>query len=163
MFDALNPEERHVAQHLRPPVPRHHLGRKPRAGARLRGRRLPAAHPADRGGHPALARPPPAGPVAFTTQRQEPDAVKILSGVFVRRATGAGHHRHADRADDRERRPALEGLFRDQGQVSPRPRRLHLRRQVRHPRLSRRRARVGARDGGARRGRRHRAQGRAAA
>ena len=33
----------HVAQQLRPSVPRHHLGREPRAGDRLRGRRLPAA------------------------------------------------------------------------------------------------------------------------
>ena len=50
----------HVRQQLRPSVPRHHLGREPRPGDRLRGRRLPAAPAADRGRHPALARPPPA-------------------------------------------------------------------------------------------------------
>ena len=37
-----------------------------------------------------------------------------------------GHDGHADRAVDREHRPALERLFRNQGQVSARPRRLHL-------------------------------------
>ncbi len=101
------------------------------------------------------------GQSRFTTQRHEPDAVKILSGVFADERRRAGHHRHADRAADRECRPALEGLFRHQGQVPARPRRLHLRRQIRHPRLSRRRPRLGARDRGARRRRRHRAQGRA--
>ena len=101
------------------------------------------------------------GQSRFTTQRQEPDAVKIMSGVFTDERRPAGHHRHADHAADRECRPALEGLFRDQGQVPARPRRLHLRRQIRHPRLSRRRARLGARDRGAGRGRRHRAQDRA--
>ena len=35
------------------PVPLHHLGRKPRAGDRLRGRRRAAAHSAQRSGHPA--------------------------------------------------------------------------------------------------------------
>ena len=44
----------------------------------------------------------------FTTQRNEPDAVRILSGVFE-----GSHHRHVDRLADREHRPALEGLFRD--------------------------------------------------
>ena len=34
--------ESYVPQHLRPSLPRHHLGREPRAGDRLRGRRLPA-------------------------------------------------------------------------------------------------------------------------
>ena len=102
------------------------------------------------------------GQSRFTTQRQEPDTVKILSGVFADEATGAaGHHRHADRAADRERRPALEGLFRHQGHLSAGPRRLHLRRQIRLARLSRRRPRLGARDRDAGRGRRHRPQDRA--
>jgi hypothetical protein len=35
----------HVPQHLRPSLPRHHLRREPRAGARLRRRRLPAGIP----------------------------------------------------------------------------------------------------------------------
>ncbi len=73
----------------------------------------------------------------------------------------AGHDRHADRAADRECRPALEGLFRDQGHLPAGPRRLHLRRQIRPARLSRRRPRLGARDRDAGRGRRHRAQDRA--
>ena len=82
------------------------------------------------------------GQSRFTTQRQEPDQVRILSGVFKDERDGrAGHHRHADRAADRERRPALEGLFRHQRQIPARPRRLHLRRQIRPARLSRRRPR----------------------
>ena len=102
------------------------------------------------------------GQSKFTTQRQEPDAVRILSGVFADEASGAGrHHRHADRAADRQCRSALEGLFEDQGQVPARTCRLHLRRQIRRARFSRRRARVGARNRGAGRGRRHRAQDRA--
>ena len=56
---------------------------------------------------------------------------------------------------------ALQGLRRDQGQLPARPCRLHLRRQIRHPRLARQRPRVGARDGVARRRRRDRPQGRA--
>ena len=67
------------------------------------------------------------GQSRFTTQRQEPDAVKILSGVMAHPETGVQVTTgHADRASDREHRPALEGLFRHQGQVSSRPRRLHL-------------------------------------
>ena len=101
------------------------------------------------------------GQSRFTTQRREPDTVKILSGTFADESGAAGHDRHADRAADRECRPALEGLFGDQGHIPARPRRLHLRCEIRHPRLSRRRARVGARDGGAGRGRRDRPQDRA--
>ena len=41
------------------------------------------------------------GQSKYTTQRREPDAVRILSGVFE----GADHG-HADRLVDRERRPA---------------------------------------------------------
>ena len=87
--------------------------------------------------------------------------MRILSGVFTDETRHAGDDRHADRAADRQCRPALEGLFRHQGQVPSRPRRLHLRRQIRLARLSRRRAAVGARDRDAGRGRRDRAQGRA--
>ena len=81
------------------------------------------------------------GQSRFTTQRREPDAVKILSGTFPGRERTGRDHRHADRAADRERRPALEGLFRDQGHVPAGPCRLHLRREIRAARLSRRRAR----------------------
>ena len=39
------------------------------------------------------------GTSRFTTQRREPDEVRILSGVFVDERTATpGHHRHADRA-----------------------------------------------------------------
>ena len=100
------------------------------------------------------------GTSRFTTQRREPDEARILSGVMTDDERPAGDDRRADRADDRERRPALEGLCRDQGQIPPRPCRLHLRGQIRHPRLSRRRPLLGARDGGAGRRRRDRAQGR---
>ncbi len=67
------------------------------------------------------------GQSRFTTQRQEPDAVKILSGVMPHPETGVQvTTRHADCAVDREHRSALEGLFRHQGQVPARPCRLHL-------------------------------------
>ena len=51
------------------------------------------------------------GQSRFTTQRREPDTVRILSGVFPDDGRRDGHHRHADRAADRERRPALQGLL----------------------------------------------------
>ena len=95
----------------------------------------------------------------FVTQRQEPDAVKILSGVFEDERTGGQvttgtpismiienvDQRSRDYSDIATRLP-------------PRPRRLRLFRQVRRARLSRRRAPVGARDRRAGRRRRHRAQ-----
>ena len=86
------------------------------------------------------------------------DPLRRVQGRAHRRA---GHHRHADRAADRQCRPALEGLFRHPRQVPARPRRLHLRREIRPARLSRRRPAVGARDRDAGRGRRDRAQDRA--
>ena len=104
------------------------------------------------------------GQSRFTTQRQEPDTVQNpVRRVRRRGDRRAGHHRHADRAADRERRPALQGLFRDQGHLPAGPCRLHLRRQIRPARLSRRRPRLGARDRDAGRGRRDRAQDRARA
>ena len=54
------------------------------------------------------------GQSRYTTQRQEPDQVRILSGVFAARGRHAGHHRHADRARDRQYGCAVEGLRRDQ-------------------------------------------------
>ncbi len=66
------------------------------------------------------------GQSRFTTQRREPDAVKILSGTF---AEGDGTPLTTGTPialTDRKRRPALQGLRRDQGQVSARPRRFHL-------------------------------------
>ena len=154
-------QPRHVAQHLRPPVPRHDLRREPRARARLRGRRLPA-RPAARGrGDPGGSRPAQARPVALHHAAPRARSGEDPVGRVLRRPDrrAPAHHRHADRADDREHRPALEGLFRDPRQLPAGPRRLHLRRQIRHPRLSRRRPLLRARDRGAGRGRRRRPQG----
>ena len=56
------------------------------------------------------------------------------------------HDRHADRAPDPQRRRAQQGLREHRRHLPSRPRRLHVLAEVRHPRLSRRRAAVGARD-----------------
>ena len=59
------------------------------------------------------------GTSRFTTQRREPDEVKILSGVMVDERIGQpGDDRRADRPVHRECRSALEGLRRYQGQIS---------------------------------------------
>ena len=68
------------------------------------------------------------------------------------------HDGHGDRLARRERRPEERRLLEDQGQLSARPRRLHVSAEVRHSRLSRRRPLVRARDRHARRRRRDRAQ-----
>ena len=100
------------------------------------------------------------GQSRFTTQRREDDLVNILSGVFEDERDGAAQdHRHADLDADRKHRPALQGLFRDQGQVPSRPRRFHLPAEIRHPRLQGLGPRLGARDRRARRRRRRRAAG----
>ena len=93
------------------------------------------------------------GQSRFVTQRQEPDTVKILSGVFEGVTTGTPIALHIDNVDQRSRD---YGEIKDQ--FRPSPRRLHLFQEIRRARLSRRRPAVGARDGGARRRRRHRAQ-----
>ena len=102
--------------------------------------------------YPARARPAQARHVAprdaAARIRHRRDPVRR-----IRRADD----RHADRASDPERGSAQQGLRRDRGHVPPRSRRLRVLAEVRHSRLSRRRARVGARNGGARRRRRHRA------
>ena len=99
------------------------------------------------------------GQSRFTTQRREPDAVKIMSGVFEEggKLLTTGTPIALEIA---ERRRALEGLFRDRRELPPRPRRLHLPAEIRHPRLARLRPRLGARDGEPRRRRRDCAQGR---
>ncbi len=93
------------------------------------------------------------GQSRFVTQRQEPDTVKILSGVFEGVTTGTPIALHIDNVDQRSR---------DYGEIKdkfpPVPRRLHLLQEIRRARLSRRRPAIGARDGGARRRRRHRPQ-----
>ena len=93
------------------------------------------------------------GRARSSTQRKESDTVRILSGVF-----DGQDARHADQPRDPERGHALGRLPRGAGEVPAEPRRLHLRGEVRHPRLARRRAHERARDRRARRrGRRSRA------
>ena len=68
--------------------------------------------PLDGGRDPGRARPPPARPVALhhaaPGARRGQDPLRRVRGRAHR---PAGHDRHADRAADRERRPALQGLF----------------------------------------------------
>ena len=90
----------------------------------------------------------------FTSQRREPDAVRIVAGVFEGQTTGMPVALVIDNVDAR-----APGLWRHQGQVPSRPRRLHLPAEIRHPRPSRLGPRLGPRDGDAGRGRRRRAQG----
>ena len=107
----------------------------------------PPGHGARRGRHPARSRPPqarhlaPRDAAARRRHRRDP----------VRRVRGQDH-RHADRAAHPQRRCEEQGLLQDQGHVPAGARRLHLPAEVRHPRLPRRRAPVGARDRGARGG-----------
>ena len=139
---------------LRRAVPVHHLGREPRAGDRCRGRRRAVAPAAGGRGDPALARPAQARPVEV----HDPAPGAGPGRDPLGRVRG-GDHRHAGLADDPQRGPALEGLWRDQGRVPARARRLHLRCEVRPARLSRRRPLQRARDRLARRGRGDRPQG----
>ena len=140
--------------------PRDHLGREPRAGDRLRRRRLPAAHRDQRGRDPDVPGQAPPRPVALhhaaARARHREDPVRRLRGG---RATAQPPARRS-RSRSRTTTP-LQGLRRDQGQVPARPRRFHLPGEVRHPRLARLRPRLGARDREPRRRRRHRPQGRA--
>ena len=63
----------------------------------------PPAAAADRGRHPALARPPPSRPVAL--HHPAPGAGR---GPHPLRRLRGPHHRHPDRARDPERRPAQQ-------------------------------------------------------
>ncbi len=91
--------------------------------------------------HPAMARQAAARPVALHDAAPRAGRGKDP----VRRVRGADD-RHADPADDRECRPALEGLRQHRRPFPAGPRRLCLLEEIRHPRLSRRRPRFGARD-----------------
>ncbi len=90
------------------------------------------------------------GQSRYTTQRREPDQVEILSGVFEGQTTGTPIQLQIKNQDQRSKDYSeIAAKFR------PRPRRLHLLGQVRHPRLPRRRAVQRPRDrstGGGRRG-----------
>ena len=59
------------------------------------------------------------GTSKYTTQRQEPDAVRILSGVFEGRTTGTPISLMIENVDQRQ-----QGLFRGRQSLSPRPCRL---------------------------------------
>ena len=93
------------------------------------------------------------GQSALVTQRKESDTVRILSGVFEGKTLGTPISLMIENEDMRP------GDYREvQRKVPAEPRRLHLRRQVRHPRLARRGPHQRARD---RRPRRRRAPSRA--
>jgi hypothetical protein len=87
------------------------------------------------------------GTSKFTTQRQGGGR-----GAHPVGGVRGADHRHADPADDREHRPAVEGLWRDRAVVPAGPCRHHLSPEIRAAGLSRRRAVLGARNGGAGRG-----------
>ena len=118
------------------------FGEIARPGDRLRDRRLPArawrCREADI--QPELDRRRP-GTSRHVTQRNEPDAVEILSGVFEGRTTGTPICLLIRNTDQRSK---------DYGNIArhlpPRPRRLHLLAQVRPARSARRRPLVGAAD-----------------
>ena len=69
-------------------------------------------------GPPGLSRQAPARPVALHDPAAGAGRGPHPLGRLDGRERPAGDDRHADRAADRERRPALQGLRRDQGQVS---------------------------------------------
>jgi hypothetical protein len=82
----------------------HHLRREPRAGDRLRDRRLPAGHRDRPEDFRADLERRATGRSRHTSQRRE-----RMKSRSCRRLSGP-HHRHADRAADPQHRPALEGL-----------------------------------------------------
>ena len=93
------------------------------------------------------------GTSQFTSQRREPDTVRILSGVFEGKTTGTPIGLLVENEDQRSRDyEKIKDRFR------PGTCGLHLPAKIRLSRLSRRRPFLGARDRDARGGRRHRAQ-----
>ncbi len=93
------------------------------------------------------------GTSQFTSQRREPDTVRILSGVFEGKTTGTPIGLLVENEDQRSR---------DYEKIKDRFRPGHAdytySAKIRLSRLSRRRALLGARDRDARGGRRHRAE-----
>ena len=106
-----------------------------------------------------VPRQAPAGAVAVRDAAAGTGRGRDPLGRLHGRRGPAGFDGRADLAADPQRRSALEGLWRHRAEVPAGPCRLHLSGKVRHPRLSRRRAILGARDGDAGGGRRHRATG----
>ena len=81
------------------------------------------------------------GTSKHTSQRQEPDQVRILSGVFEGRTTGTAIGLLVDNVDARSRD------YEKIRTASVRPRRLCVPAEIRHPRLPRRRSRLGTHHG----------------
>ena len=71
------------------------------------------------------------GQSKFTTQRQEPDQVRILSGVFEGQTTGTPISLLIENQDS-----SVARLCCHRNAIPPRPRRPDLRPEIRHPRLS---------------------------
>ena len=85
-------------------VHRHDLRREPRARARRHRRRLPAgARDSPRRTSRRTSTRRRTGTSQFTSQRQEPDQVRILSGVFEGRTTGTPIGLLVENADARSR------------------------------------------------------------
>ena len=118
----------------------------------------PPGIPHDGGGDPGVSRQAPAGPIALHHAAARAGHGRDPVRACSRTTTGRQYDGRADLARHPQCRPAVQGLWGHQGQVPPRPCRHHLLAEIRHPRLSRRRPFLGARDGDARRGRRDRAQ-----
>ena len=142
----LHHSTRHVRQHAWHAVLRYFIRRIARSGDRLRRRRLPAGDGACRRRHPATTRSTQARHVAARHA-----AARVRHGRDPVGRVRRQNHRHADCAAHPQRGRAQQGLLEHRRHVSTRARRLHLLAEVRHPRLSRRRSTVRARDGGARR------------
>ena len=90
-------------QQLRVGLPIFHLGREPRSRNRVHGGRNPPGIPLDETDiqhHLDRRRP---GQSRFTTQRREPDMVRILSGVFEGRTTGTPIGMLIENTDQRTR------------------------------------------------------------
>ena len=121
---------------------RHHLRRKPRAGDRLRDRRLPAGPRDRRGRVRARSRAPRdrqvATHLAAARGRRGRDP---LAASIEGRTTGTPIALLIRNTDARSK-----DYEQDRRAVPPRPCRLHLLAEVRHPRSARRRAQFGARD-----------------
>ena len=115
-------------QQLRRAVPDHDVRRIARARARCGRRRLPGA-PRDRSradSSRARSAPSRSEPVGLSAQRSR----RGRDPLGRARRPDA---RHADRDADPQRRCAQQGLRSHRAGLPPEPRRLHVRREVRHP------------------------------
>src|SRR5690606_31177812 len=106
----------HERQHIRALAALYELGGEPWPCPGRGGGWLPAGTGTERERHPALPRCAEAGdePLHRPAQGARPGEDPVGG---VRRED----HRHPDQPDDRECRPALQGLFRRRQGLSPRP------------------------------------------